>query len=63
MAFSEFKHGREEDAVKTVNKALMYDRRFADTKFLASDNGPKRSGDVLQDSELLLAKVPNTDYQ
>ena len=62
LALSQFKHGQEEEAVKTFSKALMYDRRFADTKFLASDNGPKWSGAVLQDFELLLAKVPKQDY-
>jgi len=40
----------------------MYDRRFADAKFLESEKGPKWSGRLLQDFELLLAKVPKPNY-
>lgn len=58
LALSQFKHGQEQDALKTFEKVLMYDRRFADAKFLASDNGPKWSGPLLQDFQQLLAKVP-----
>jgi Flp pilus assembly protein TadD len=57
LALSQFKHGEEQDALQTFDKALMYDRRFADAKFVASDNGPKWSGPLLQDFQLLLTKV------
>jgi len=62
LALSQFKHGQEQDAIKTFEKALMYDRRFADAKFLASDNGPKLSGLLLEDFRQLLAKVPKPSY-
>ena len=62
VALSQFKHGQEEDAVRTYRKVLMYDRRFADSKFLESDRGPKWSGQLLQDFIVLLAKVPKAGY-
>jgi Tfp pilus assembly protein PilF len=62
MALSQFKHGQEGEAVKTFDKVLMYDHRFADSKFLASDGGPKWSGQLLQDFQQLLAKVNKTGY-
>jgi tetratricopeptide (TPR) repeat protein len=62
IALSQFKHGQEEEAAKTFDKVLMYDRRFADSKFLASDSGPKWSGPLLQDFRQLLAKVNKTGY-
>ena len=34
LALSLFKTGREEDAARTYEKALIYDRRFTDIKFL-----------------------------
>ena len=62
VALSQFKHGQEEEATRTYRKVLTYDRRFTDAKFLASDNGPKWSGQLLQDFEALLAKVPKSNY-
>jgi tetratricopeptide (TPR) repeat protein len=62
VALSQFKQGEEEKALKTFDKVLMYDRRFADSKFLESEKGPKWSGRLLQDFELLLAKVPKPNY-
>ena len=62
VALSQFKHGEEEEAVRTYQKALTYDRRFADSKFLESDKGPKWSGQLLQDFVVLLAKVPKPGY-
>jgi len=62
VALSQFKHGEEEEAVRTYQKALTYDRRFADSKFLESDKGPKWSGQLLQDFVVLLAKVPKLGY-
>jgi tetratricopeptide (TPR) repeat protein len=62
VALSQFKHGQEEQAVRTYEKALIYDRRFADSKFLESEKGPKWSGQLLQDFEALLAKVPRPSY-
>lgn len=57
LALAQFKQGQEQEALKTFDKALLYDRRFADPKFLASDSGPKWSGPLLQDMQQLLAKV------
>jgi tetratricopeptide (TPR) repeat protein len=62
VALSQFMHGEEEEALKTFDKALMYDRRLADSKFLESERGPKWSGRLLQDFEKLLAKVPKPSY-
>jgi len=62
VALSQFKHGEEEEAVRTYQKALTYDRRFADSKFLESDKGPKWSGQLLRDFVVLLAKVPKPGY-
>ena len=62
VALSQLKHGQEEEAVRTYEKALTYDRRFADPKFLESDKGLKWSGQLLQDFEVLLAKVPKPSY-
>ena len=63
IALSQFKHGQEEEAVRTFDKVLMYDRRFVDSRFLASDSGPKWSGSLLQDFQQLLAKVNKTGYR
>jgi tetratricopeptide (TPR) repeat protein len=62
VALSQFKHGEEEQAARTYQKALTYDRRFADSKFLESDKGPKWSGQLLQDFVVLLAKVSKPGY-
>lgn len=62
VAISQFKRGEERDAIKTYERVLSYDRRFADSKFLESDKGPKWSGQLLQDFVLLLAKVPKPSY-
>jgi tetratricopeptide (TPR) repeat protein len=62
LALSQFKHGQEQEAVRTFDKVLLYDRRFADPKFLASDSGPKWSGTLLQDFQQLLAKVNKPSY-
>jgi tetratricopeptide (TPR) repeat protein len=62
VALSQLKHGQEEEAVRTYEKALTYDRRFADSNFLESDKGPKWSGQLLQDLEMLLAKLPKASY-
>ena len=62
LALAQFKHGQEEESVRTYQRALAYDRRFTDSKFLESDKGPKWSGQLLQDFEALLAKVPKTNY-
>jgi tetratricopeptide (TPR) repeat protein len=62
LALSQFKAGQEEQALKTYEKVLMYDRRFADAKFLESEKGPKLSGQLLQDFQQLLAKVPKANY-
>ena len=62
LALSQFKQGQEQEAVTTYQKALVYDRRFTDSKFLESDRGPKWSGQLLQDFEALLAKVPKSNY-
>ena len=58
VALSQFKQGEKDKALKTFDKVLMYDRRFADSKFLESEKGPKWSGRLLKDFELLLAEVP-----
>ena len=62
IALSQFKHGQEKEAAKTFEKALMYDHRFADSKFLAGDSGPKWSGPLLQDFQQLLATVNRTAH-
>ena len=62
VALSQLKHGQDEDAVRTYQKVLMYDRRFADSRFLESDRGPKWAGQILQDFIVLLAKVPKAAY-
>lgn len=62
VSLSQFKHGQQDDALKTFEKALMYDRRFANPQFLSGDSGPKWSGPLLQDFQELLAKVPKSAY-
>jgi Tfp pilus assembly protein PilF len=62
LALSQFKLGQEEQALKTYERALMYDRRFADPQFLESDKGPKWSGQLLQDLRQVLAKVSKPNY-
>ena len=57
LALTQFKHGQVDEAVRTYDKALMYDHRFADTKFLASESGPKWSGPLLEDIQKLLEEV------
>ena len=62
FALAQFKHGQKEEAIRTYEKALDFDRRFADAKFLESDKGPKWSGQLLQDFEELLAQMPKPSY-
>src|SRR5262249_11900548 len=57
LALAQFKHGQEDDALKSFEKALMYDRRLRDPRFLESENGPKWSGRLLQDFKLLVSKA------
>lgn len=63
VALAQFKHGQEEDAAKTFEKVLMYDHRFSDLKFVASESGPKWSGSLLQDFQQLLEKVNKPGYR
>jgi tetratricopeptide (TPR) repeat protein len=62
VALSQLKHGQDEEAIRTYQKVLTYDRRFTDSKFLESDKGPKWSGQLLQDFVVLIAKVPKSSY-
>jgi len=62
FALAQFKHGQKEEAIRTYEKALDFDRRFADAKFLESDKGPKWSGQLLQDFEELLTQVPKPSH-
>jgi len=62
LALSQFKHGQEQEAAKTLEKALMYDKRFQDPTFLESDRGPKWSGNLLQDFKEMLARTPKASY-
>ena len=62
LALSQFKHGMEKEAARTLEKALMYDKRFQDPAFLESDKGPKWSGNLLQDFKQMLAKTPKQSY-
>jgi tetratricopeptide (TPR) repeat protein len=62
IALAQFKHGQADEAARTFDKVLLYDRRFIDSKFLASDNGPKWSGPLLEDFQQLLAKLNKTAY-
>jgi len=62
LALGQFKHGQEQEAAKTLEKALMYDKRFQDPTFLESDRGPRWSGQLLQDFKQMLAKTPKASY-
>ena len=62
LALSQFKHGMEQDAAKTLEKALMYDKRFQDPASLESEKGPKWSGSLLQDFKQMLARTPKASY-
>jgi tetratricopeptide (TPR) repeat protein len=62
LALSHFKHGEEKEAAKTLEKALMYDKRFQDPAFLESEKGPKWSGQLLQDFKEMLSKAPKASY-
>jgi len=57
LALAQFKHGQEADALKSFEKALMYDHRLRDPRVLESDNGPKWSGRLLEDFKLLVSKA------
>jgi len=57
IALAQFKHGQEEEASRTFQKVLMYDRRFADAKFFAGENGPKWTGQLLEDFQAMVGKV------
>lgn len=62
MALALFKQGKKEDAARTYEKAFLYDRRFADAKFVASDKGPKWRGELLKDIEQILSLVQKPKY-
>lgn len=62
MALVLFKEGKKEDAARTYEKAFLYDRRFADSKFLSSDKGPKWRGELLKDIEQILPLVQKPKY-
>jgi tetratricopeptide (TPR) repeat protein len=57
VAIAQFKNGQQDEAVKTFEKVLLYDRRFLNPNFVASDNGPKWSGQLLKDFEALETKA------
>jgi tetratricopeptide (TPR) repeat protein len=62
LALAHFKHGQEKEAAKTLEKALLYDKRFQDPAFLESERGPKWSGQLLQDFKEMLSKAPKASY-
>jgi len=62
LALSHFKHGQEKEAAKTLEKALLYDKRFQDPTFVESERGPKWSGQLLQDFKEMLSKAPKASY-
>jgi tetratricopeptide (TPR) repeat protein len=57
LALAQFKHGQEKDALKSFEKALIYDHRLRDPRFVESENGPKWSGRLLEDFKLLVSKA------
>lgn len=57
IALAEFKHGQEEEASRTFERVLMYDRRFSDPKFVAGENGPRWTGQLLQDFQQMVEKI------
>jgi Tfp pilus assembly protein PilF len=59
VALSQFKSGQQDDALKTFEKVLMYDHRFADPAFIAGDNGPKWPDPLLSDFRLLQTAANN----
>lgn len=62
LALSQFKRGQLQGAAKTLEKALLYDKRFQDPAFLESEKGPKWSGNLLQDFKEMLAQAPKASY-
>jgi len=63
LALSQYKHGQEQDAARTLEKVFMYDKRFQDPVFLESDRGPKWNGQLLQDFKEMLARAPKASYR
>jgi Tfp pilus assembly protein PilF len=61
-ALAQFRRGEKDLAARAFEKALTYDRRFADLKFLGSDKGPKWSLTLLKDAEQLLPLVTKPNY-
>jgi tetratricopeptide (TPR) repeat protein len=57
VAIAQFKNGQQDEAAKTFEKILLYDRRFANPNFVAADNGPKWSGELLKDFRELQSKA------
>jgi tetratricopeptide (TPR) repeat protein len=57
IALAQFKHGQEDEASRTFERVLMYDRRFSDPNFVASDNGPKWTGQLLHDFQQMVQKI------
>lgn len=62
LALAHFKHGQEKEAAKTLEKALLYDKRFQDPTFVESERGPKWSGQLLLDFKEMLSKAPKASY-
>ncbi len=61
LALSLFKTGREEDAARTYEKALIYDRRFTDIKFLKK-KGPRWNSEMIRDVQRLLPQVQKPGF-
>ncbi len=62
LALTLFKAGQQEDAVRTYEKALIYDRRFADVKFLKKKKGPRWNSELLRDVQRFLPRVQKPSY-
>ncbi len=62
LALSQFKHGEEDNAARTFQKVLLYDKRFQDLTFLQNERGPKWSGVLLKDFSDLVAKMASRNY-
>lgn len=62
LALVQFRQGMKEQAAKNYERALTYDKRLADPKFLASDKGPRWPAAIIKDAEALLPLVQKSSF-
>ncbi len=62
LGLVKFKQGMREEGTRAYEKALSYDKRYSDAKFLAGDKGPRWPREMMADVEQLLPLVQKPSF-